>query len=349
MNKPKLLLRCYRAIGDTIFAAPVFPYLTDFYDVYVDCSMKVYQLLQGDPRFKKVAMFALEKYKPEEYGVEFSKRLDEMMQQVQPDKFIDLNGTIELTCIAEEFQDEFHYPIGLRRAIFGSLSFYESIFSRCGLPLPNPFSTEGLYFSEAETRWAEDWRERNKGKFLVTIPMHGSTYQKRFENWLPITNTILERYPEAIVYLAGEEKDHELVPDNPRIRSLCGTRASIKQIVHLMKYMDCVIGPETFIMAAAGMWGTPKIVLATASNIYQMCQFQRNDYSIQAPIWCSPCHRAIYTHSACETMLHDEKGEPLYPACTTKFPPEPILERVEKIYQFWKKEQECPVTAPSSC
>src|SRR6185312_12446205 len=107
-----------------------------------------------------------------------------------------------------EFQDEFHYPIGLRRAIFGSLSFYESIFSRCGLPIPNPFSTEGLYFSEAETNWAEGWRERNKGKFLVVIPIHGSTYQKRFENWNVITNSILEKYPEAIVYLAGEESDH---------------------------------------------------------------------------------------------------------------------------------------------
>jgi hypothetical protein len=45
----------------------------------------------------------------------------------------------------------FTIPLGIRRAIFGSLSFYESIFSRCGMALPNPFSTEGLYFSEEET------------------------------------------------------------------------------------------------------------------------------------------------------------------------------------------------------
>jgi ADP-heptose:LPS heptosyltransferase len=110
--KPKLLLRMYRAIGDTIFAAPVLPYLTEKYDVYVDCSNKTYTLLAGDPRFKKVAVFAFEQYKPEEYTLEFNKRLQEMKDQVKPDVFIDLNGTIELTCIAEEFQDEFHYPIG---------------------------------------------------------------------------------------------------------------------------------------------------------------------------------------------------------------------------------------------
>ncbi len=347
--KPKLLLRMYRAIGDTIFSAPVLPFLTAQYDVYVDCSVKTYQLLQGDPRFKKIAVFAFEQYKPEDYTKEFNKRLEEMLDQVKPDKFIDLNGSIEVTCIAEEFQDEFHYPVGMRRAMFGSLSFYESIFARCGIPVPNPFSTEGLYFSEDEIQWAEAWRARNAGKFLVVIPMHGSTYQKRFENWKVITEQILEKYPEAIVYLAGEESDHEKVPEHPRIRSICGNRASIKQIVHLTRYADCVIGPETFIMAAAGMWGTPKIVLATASNIYQMCQFQRNDYSIQAPIWCSPCHRAIYTHSACETMLYKETGEALYPACTTKFPPGPILERVDKIYQLWKENQaKCPTSLSSS-
>jgi ADP-heptose:LPS heptosyltransferase len=343
MSKPKLLLRCYRAIGDTIFLAPVLPYLCEKYDVYVDCSFKAYQLLKDDPRFKKIAVFAFEQYKPEDYGIEFEKRLKELMDQVKPDKFIDMNGTIEVVCIGEDFQPEFHYPVGLRRVIYGSTSFYESIFARAELPIPNPFNTEGLYFSEAETKWAEGWRERNKGKFITIIPLHGSTYQKRFENALEVTNRIVTKYPEAIVYLAGEETDHATVPVHPQIRSLCGQRASIKQIVHLTKYADCVVGPETFIMAAAGMWGTPKIVLATASNIFQMCQFQRNDYSIQAPIWCSPCHRAIYTHGACESMLYDKDGKALYPACTTRFPPEPIMERVDKIYSIWKEAQSCPI------
>jgi hypothetical protein len=45
--------------------------------------------------------------------------------------------------------------------------------------------------------------------------MHGSTYQKRFENWEVVTNQILDKYPEAIVYLAGEEADQRVFPIIP--------------------------------------------------------------------------------------------------------------------------------------
>jgi ADP-heptose:LPS heptosyltransferase len=340
-SKPKMLLRCYRAIGDTIYTAPLFPFLTEKYDVYVDCSMKVYQLLQGDPRFKSIAVFAFEQFKPEEYEVEFKKRWELIREQVKPDVELDMNGTIEVTCIGEDFQKEFHYPVGLRRVVFGSTSFYESIFARCGLTIPNPFITEGLYFSETETAWAEGWRKRNEDQFIVMMPFTGSTYQKRFENCLEVTDQILAKYPDSVVYLAGDESAHEKVPSgNPRIRSICGARASIKQIVHMTKYSDCVVGPETFVVAAAGMWGTPKIMLATASSVHQLTQYQRNDFSFQAPIWCSPCHRAIYKPEACETMLRDKDGNVLYPACTTKFAVEPIMERVDKIYELYQAKRD---------
>lgn len=336
--KPKLFLRAYRAFGDFIYTAPVLPFLFEKYDVYIDCSAKVWHLISDDPRFKEIAIFVFENFKKEDYDKEFNKRYAECVARIQPDKVIDLNGTIELSCIAEVEQPEFHYPVGDRRVVFGSTSFYQAIFAKCEIEMPIQFDTRGLYFDDEQEAWAAGWAKRNAGKFLVTIPFSGSTSQKRFPNWKEITDRILERYPEAIVYLAGEESAHELVPVHNRIRSMCGGRATIKQIVHLMKYMSCVVGPETFILAAAGMWGTPKIMYATASSVYQLTHLQRNDFSFQAPIWCSPCHRAIYKPTACETHLYDDQGEPLYPACTTKVRTEDVMNRIDKIYKLWKEK-----------
>jgi ADP-heptose:LPS heptosyltransferase len=333
MDKPKLLLIAYRAFGDFIYTAPVLPYLFEKYDVYLDCSFKVYSMVYDDPRFKKVALFAVENYPdPEERAKTMEERWAKLREQIKPDAEINLNATLEVMCIAERFQEQFHWPVGERRMYFGSSGFYDAIFARIGMTVPNPLKLDGLYFNEAELKWFEKWQERHKEHFVVLLAMAGSTGQKRFANAPELAMKIVEKYPDAVVYMGGGDDLADKVPTHDRIKNICGSRIGLRQAVLITKGVDMVIGPETFLLVAAGMWGTPKCIMATTSSVWQMTQYQKNDYSIQAPIWCSPCHRAIYATNDCESMLTAADGSPLYPACTTRFALEPIMERLGKVY-----------------
>jgi len=341
-KKPVLLLIAYRAFGDWLFTVPVLKYLFEKYDVHLECSQKVYHLAHDDPRWRGITCFKFEDMPQNTWAVEFPKRWQSIRDVLHPDKEINLNGSMELSCIAERSQEEFFYPVGGRRVVFGSNGFYDAVFKRADIPVPNPLDTTGMYFSDEQEAWALSWREKHAREFILIIALSGSTMQKKFPNAVEVAERTLRMYPEARIYMAGDEDCHALVPtDNPRIHSMCGNRVTIKQAVHLTKYADMVIGPETFMMVAAGMWGTPKIQLCTTSSVFQICQYQNNDYSIQASIWCSPCHRAIYAPNDCESA-GVEKETP-YAECTRRFPTSAIMERIEKVHNLWEANRHAAI------
>lgn len=335
--KEKLLLIAYRALGDHIYWSPLIPILTEKYDVYLETNTKGWMLFHDDMRFKGIARYTdFEGQDRTKYNEMFKERWAKIREQVKPDREINLNGTLELACIGENFQDSFYWPIGFRRAYYGANGFYDATFKRAGLTIPNPFTTVGMYFTDDQTANCERWRERHKDQFIVVIPVAGSTAQKVFHNYREVAEAILERYSDAVVYLAGDESCRPCMFEHPRVFSMIGSDVSIKQAVHRMKYADMVIGPETFLLVAAGMFGTPKIFLATTSSVWQMTQYQRNDFSIQAPVHCSPCHRAIYYEDDCETpVLLDGKFSTT--TCSKKFRTEDIMQRVEYVYHAWKQ------------
>ena len=329
MDKQKLLLIGYRAIGDWLFTVPALPYLFEKYDVYLECNMKGWSLLYDDPRFKRKALFIVEKTKPETRAKEFEARWHMLRKQIKPDVEINLNASLEVTCIAQDFQDEFHWPVGSRRVAFGTNGFYDAVFARCGLATPNPLDLRGLWFSEEQEDTVKAWRKRLGKQFVVMVPISGSTKQKMFVNYKEVVSGILDRYPDSFVYLMGADDLRKYHIDHPRVKGCYGI--SMKQAVHMTKYVDMVVGPETGLIVAAGMWGTPKTFLGTASSIWQMAQYQKNDFSIQSPLPCSPCHRAIYKREDCETP--EGEGDNWIPSCAGSFSTEQILQRVDYVYR----------------
>lgn len=339
-KKQKLLLIGYRAVGDWIYACPLIPLLTEKYDVYLECNTKGYVLFHDDPRFKQIAHFAEVNTTPADKRDEvFGKRWEKIREQIKPDLEINLNGTLEVECIGENFQEQFYWPVGSRRAFYGNNGFYDATFKRSGLEAPKDLNLEGIWFSEEQTKRMEAWREKNKDKFVVVIPIAGSTAQKVFHTFEDVCKQILNKYEDAVIYLAGDEPCRASVFEHPRVKTMIGDDVSIKQAVHMMKYADMVIGPETFLLVAAGMFGTPKIILATTSSVWQMTQHQKNDFSIQAPVACSPCHRAIYFRGDCENEVTDNENNFLATACMKMFRTEDILERVDFVYKNLRKNK----------
>ncbi len=338
IKKPKLLLLGYRAFGDWIYTCSIFPELFKRYEVYLECNTKGYMLFHDDPRFKKVAYFAeMDTTKPEDREEVFKARWAKLREQVQPDVEINLNGSLEIVCIAERMQDELFLPVGERRKIFGHNGFYDAVWDRCSIPLdPNKFEPNGMYFWPDQEEHVQKWRDKHKDDFVVIMPIAGSTAQKVNHAYKQMALAILEKYPNAFIYLAGDEACRPFGFEHPRVKGLFGNDVDVKQIVHMTKYADMVIGPETFLLVAAGMFGTPKIILSTTSSVWQMAQYTKNDFSIQAPIHCSPCHRAIYYEGDCETPLVDAENKFLATSCSKMFRVEDIINKVDYVYQLKK-------------
>lgn len=321
----------YRAYGDWLYTVPILTQLFDKYEVHAEINQKGYELFHDDPRFTSLTVCEFEKYPQERLEGLLKERWAKIESELKPDKVLNLWRTLETECIAERYMDEFFEDVETRRNIFGEKLFYDAIINRClesGIDI-NIKSLEGLYFTGEQIEWAEDWRKSHVNDFVIIMPIAGSCMHKVWPGMPKFTYDILSRYPNAYIYLCGDPSVSHAQWDHPRIIKTCED-TPIKQIVLMAKYADYVIGGETGVVVAAGMWGTPKTMLCTASSIKQCCDKQTNDYSVQSSAPCSPCHRAVYTSADCEMMV--KQGEDYYPFCIDGFNYDDLIDTVKKIY-----------------
>lgn len=335
MTKPLLLLIGYRAYGDWVYTAPVLPYLFEKYRVHLETTQKGYELFHNDPRFDAITVFPLENYAPKDQAPESFKRWKLVEQELKPDRVINLWRTLETECIAEDYQKEFYLTTQERREIFGNKSFLQAVFDRCEVPLPKHPKLDTLYYTEDEIAWGERWRKKHQSDFVVVIPVAGSCPHKYIPALKDLTYRITDKYHNAHVYLLGDSSLEGCLWGGDRIYQAIAPMA-IKQTFLMTKYADMVMGPETGTMVAAGMWGTPKIMFCTASSVAQCTQFHQNDYSIQADIPCSPCHKSVYGHKDCESwtkVSEDEEGGLYLCSCTHKFDMNYAMSVVDRVYE----------------
>ena len=332
--KPLLLLIGYRAFGDWIYSVPVLPYLFEKYRVHFDTCNKVWQLCHNDPRFETISIFEMEKYRPEDQYQAAAERWEMLEKELKPDKVINLWRTLETECITERYMPEFHLPVEERQKIFKDKNFYEAVFKRCGIEMPESPKLDELFYEDWEYEWGEKWRNSHETDFVIMMPIAGTGAHKVYPKMEELSLRILEAYPNAYIYLIGDPSLKVNAWKHERIYHAF-EGFPIKQIFLMTKHADMVIGPETGTMVAAGMWGTPKITLCTASSVNQCCKYHKDDYSIQSSAKCSPCHRSIYGYADCENMVYagEEDGEKLYyPECVYGFDMAEILSVVERIY-----------------
>ena len=102
----------------------------------------------------------------------------------------------------------------------------------------------------------------------------------------------------------------------------------IRQSMLMTKYANLVIGCESGLMVASTLLGAPTLQLMTAASITNHGGWADNDYSLQAPVHCSPCHKGPYEFIGCPTF--DFMGQ-RYPECI-KFNTETVLETMEQVY-----------------
>lgn len=336
-SKPKLLLIAYRAFGDWFYTVPVLPFLFEKYEVHLECNRKVYSLAYDDERFCGITAFDDTAYLKQVMGNENfdkDKHLQEHLQrvydEVKPDKVIDLSFSHENNTIASRGQEEFLAPIEERRVRFGNKDYYEAVFKHIGMEMPEKFDLATMYWTPEQIGYGERWRNRHISDFLVVVPIMGSCMQKFYPYMNDVITHIVDTYHNAHVYIMGEAGITEGSFCHDRVYDMTG-KLSIKQSVLMTKYADYVIGPETGLVVAAGMWGTHKTMLCNTVSVKQVCGKHDNDHSLQSLINCSPCHRGIYTEEDCENIRYSE-GIP-YSECVNWFKLKTIFDIVKDVYE----------------
>lgn len=322
----------WRAYGDWLYASPSLPQLFEKYDVHLETNTKGKDLFYDDPRFLSKSYFEVGRYPKEKQLQAAEERWAELERQIKPDKTINLWQSLEVECICERFMPDFYNAKRSRRKKYGSRSFYDAAFDKCECEYKG--NVEGLWYSSAQLKWLEEFKNYNKDNFTVFIAVAGSCAHKIYPETSQLLLDILSLYPKSKIYLMGGPDALEFpLIDNDRIVN-CINKYPMKQSILLTRGANFVFGGETGLVVGAGMWGTPKIMLCTASSVYQCCKYQENDFSVQADIKCSPCHRAIYNDIDCDKLIYEDDGS-CYPACVDHFGHEYILKTIGDQYTKW--------------
>ena len=329
-----LILCRYGAYGDHIFMSAILPFLFEKYrHVLLETNGKGMEIFQDDKRFAHISMFEpfniSDEMRLEVVGKHWQKILDRY-----PDyDFLNVWGAMEGTGIIWEEHSDAYLPREEKKRRYG-VNFHEEHFRMANLKIPEGWmATDEMRFSDEWEEWAQNWRKENEDYFIMMVPIAGSTPQKVFPTWLAsYCKYLIDKYPKLKIYLFGDQEaegeDWHYERTVSWVRSRGKQMMSFKQAMLMTKYSDYVLGPETGLVAAAGMWGIPKTYLVGASEKEQLVKYHRNDHSVQSLAPCSPCYCTCFTRVQCELEMYHN----LFPRCTVNYDWDEMLAIFERVY-----------------
>lgn len=337
MQGKRILILRYGAYGDHLYCLPLYDYLKNDLsaELHLHTNPKGHELFRRDPRFHSISVFDPFSVPA---GRKRNRAIDRQWKQairdVSPDEIINLSHTLENTGVAtRDVPELFDASLEERRKFLGERFFYAIPLDLCNInPHLLPEGSVGtLAYSDRQIEWARKWRASHQDQFVVLLALGGTTAQKRFPIARELGEKILDRYPDAVLYLSGDFSCTPFTFHNGRVYNAVSMVSTFKQVLLMARYSDFVVGPETGLLVGAGMWGTPKTMLCTSSSVFQCTHKQKNDFSLQADIPCSPCMRGIYKNSDC--LAYRKECKDRLPPCNFQFDPERILDGIDLVYR----------------
>jgi len=336
----RVLISRFAAYGDHIHASHLPRLLktkAGFDHVTFEYNLKGEAIYRHNPYIDQHLLFNIQHpliaLRPTEF---MNQRYKAMLEQGNYDLFINLRDSIERGYIAMEDQPEYYRDSGYRRNKYGQQNYYDQTVEFAGFPEWKG-ETGDLYFTQEEEAVVQMvYGTAYAGKFVVIANLSGTSKHKLFMNAEYILKKFLERHKDAVVILTGDEDCRQhLAFTGERVVNRCGnfdgeTGYPFRQAMLMAKYADMVIGAESGLMCASTLLGTPTVQLMTAASIKNHGGDFANDYSLQSPIACSPCHKGPYDYIGCPNFEHLGLA---YPKCVM-FQPDAVLERMEQVYRI---------------
>lgn len=336
MPKTRCLTIRWGAYGDLLYCLPTLEALKREYGyLHLETGSRGKMLFAHHPAFDRISEFDVGKYPVAEH-MKVAELRWKALEDAGWDKVVNFWRCLEVSCIAEEGQEEFFYPRERRKEIFSGRNFYETHFRKAGLPIPEPFDCGTFHFDDATAFWMEKWKKDHGDTFSVAIALCGSTGQKVPFYMKELAREIIDSFPGTNIYLVGnkEAQSQEFTFGEKNVCHTSGTWSYLQSLA-LMKLVDYVIGPETSLLVGAGMFGTPKSMICTSCGVEQATKYHKNDFSIQSTYKCSPCYRAIYNYQgkASQRFCNFEETHLGHiPGCNLYYDKNKILEGVEFAY-----------------
>jgi len=328
-GKTALIIR-WGAIGDMIFTSPLPRLLKEQgYYVVVNTQRQGLSVLQENPY--------VDEFWFQERGTIDQVKMHLYIEKLKEgfDKVVDLTQSIE--------REILHLPddTGFKMVDDRNVNYIDHTISKSGLDVTG--LNGELYFTEAEEKAAQDFLSDFQDKFVVLVCLLGSSIHKAYPWWQFIFNdtTLYKEIPELITITTGDEWARLLDWEHPN--NVQGAASlPLRKSLLLAKHVDLVVGPETGILNGAGCFDTPKICLLTHSHKDNLCKYWKNDYSIQSPADCSPCHEMVYSRDQCQIDKHTQTSK-----CISQITPDMVIKQIKAAYKEWKRKKFRAIITPS--
>jgi ADP-heptose:LPS heptosyltransferase len=338
------------AFGDHLHMSNVIKaFHEDGWEVTFLYNLKGAQIHTKNPRIAHHQVFESSgAYFTPEKAKKLQKKLAKASQEY--DRFVSFQKSLEDALIANEATAEYFWPLKKRRAKNTKRCYYDQSMLWAGLAEERYMGWTGeVFFDSAEHEFIKAWLRKYVGdKYFILWAMRGTMYQKAV---YPLAEELctmwLKHHPNTVIVTTGDKFCQQWEWDDDRVVHKSG-RMPFRQALHLARYADLVVTPETGLGIGAGCFATPKIMLLTAASLTNIVGNDENDYSMQSPAWCSPCTRAIYNTANCppgRSVYHVRMGEnevveePL-PLCVD-FEIEEVFERMREAFEthgYYNKE-----------
>lgn len=323
------------ALGDMIQTTCVFPYFhAAGYDLTLNCDERGLCIVEHNPFVSDLIVHKAHSIPKNQLWHHWK----EMGWQF--DKVAFLSGTvIEGQLLFTSDQYNWYWKDKLRRKKCNK-NYCEELVKESGF-VPQPPVRGQVYFSKQEREAARRLIKRQLRDYYVMIWAHsGSAVHKCYLHYGDVIFTLLREWPDLFVIACGDEWCQCLDDGIRHERVMCTSGLwDFRQAMAIVPYVDLVVGPETGLLNAAGCFSTPKICLLSHSSKENLTKHWENDFSIQAPCECSPCHR-LFKYSGSATFdsgkSNDDfdacpRGPNGYPACMEALPPEQLIDQIMTI------------------
>lgn len=183
-------------------------------------------------------------------------------------------------------------PLSERRAAGLGKNYYDETVQAAGFLLEEGehFRPEIYLGPEEEEALAEFAEEKARREEKVVLwNLHGSTKNKQIVRGLTYLAEVLQRVPQSRHYLVSNFRfDSHLIPRDERVIHV-GGQWNLRTSLIMTKAADLVVGPDSALVNAAGVWETPKIVFYGHSEPGNLGNNFANHYPIVPACECSPC------------------------------------------------------------
>ena len=161
------------AYGDALIMLPFLEEMKRrFQTVHLDTGERAKELLSCHPAIKTISTWDATPYIDGEDKFIYPAtqiRWRSLAEAGTWDFMVNLWRTLEVECIAEDWQEEFYWPRERRQEHFGNRVFVEAPFNRAKIPMPPEFRMGTIFFPAEVALWMKYWTERHCDSFNIAF------------------------------------------------------------------------------------------------------------------------------------------------------------------------------------